>query len=231
MLCLVCKTEIARKNKKYCSPTCYYINHRGFKHTDASRRNMSLAQQKNRRGKNIKCGNCNKIFYVPKKRLNETKYCSKDCYILFISGRPRLKSRKRVDKVCKSCNKNYWVILARNNISNYCSKNCKNIGQSKLLSGKNNPNWHNGIYTKKYGLGWNKLLRAKIRLRDNNTCLNCKKNNIISEIHHIDYNKNNNRELNLATLCKSCHSKTNFNRGCWIKYFKKIMIKKYGESI
>ena len=38
--------------------------------------------------------------------------------------------------------------------------------------------------------------------------------------HHIDYDFKNNTIENLATLCISCHSKTNTDRDSWIKYFK-----------
>ena len=34
----------------------------------------------------------------------------------------------------------------------------------------------------------------------------------ILAIHHIDYNKKNNKEENLITLCRSCNVKVNFNR-------------------
>jgi hypothetical protein len=46
-------------------------------------------------------------------------------------------------------------------------------------------------------------------------------------VHHIDYDKKNNDERNLITLCISCHSKTNANREYWIEYLKPIMEKKY----
>jgi len=45
-------------------------------------------------------------------------------------------------------------------------------------------------------------------------------------VHHIDYNKQNCDDFNLITLCKSCHSKTGFNREYWIEYFNDIMEEK-----
>ena len=41
-------------------------------------------------------------------------------------------------------------------------------------------------------------------------------------IHHIDYNKLNNDEDNLISLCRKCHLKTNkkINRNYYYKYFK-----------
>ena len=43
--------------------------------------------------------------------------------------------------------------------------------------------------------------------------------------HHIDYDKNNNGLSNLITLCKSCHSKTNYSRADWTKYYKERVSK------
>ena len=39
-------------------------------------------------------------------------------------------------------------------------------------------------------------------------------------VHHIDYDKKNNNENNLISLCCSCHAQTNFKREDWQEYFK-----------
>ena len=39
-------------------------------------------------------------------------------------------------------------------------------------------------------------------------------------VHHIDYDKENNEDWNLMTLCNCCHMKTNFNREYWKNLFK-----------
>ena len=72
-----------------------------------------------------------------------------------------------------------------------------------------------------YSLDWNNELKTKIRERDNYTCQICKVNG--KGIHHIDYNKQNCKESNLITLCRSCHSKTNTNREYWISHFYQII--------
>jgi len=63
----------------------------------------------------------------------------------------------------------------------------------------------------------------EIRVRDNFTCQICKvpelEFNRRLDIHHKDYNKKNNTEINLVALCQSCHLKTNFNREYWLNYF------------
>ncbi len=41
------------------------------------------------------------------------------------------------------------------------------------------------------------------------------------EVHHIDYNKQNNNINNLITLCHPCNVRANFNRNYWQEYYKK----------
>ena len=60
-----------------------------------------------------------------------------------------------------------------------------------------------------------------VRQRDEFKCQECGKEqwqlrfkfNKKLDVHHIDYNPENNNYRNLITLCRSCHIKTNFNRG------------------
>jgi len=79
-----------------------------------------------------------------------------------------------------------------------------------------------------YPLEFNNSLKEKIRDRDNHECQKChiKEKNLDRElnVHHIDYNKENCEEENLISLCQSCHTKSNFNREEWIKYFKEDLI-------
>ena len=97
--------------------------------------------------------------------------------------------------------------------------------------GENNPNWNNGSSFEPYGLGFNSELKNYIRWMDNFACQQCG----ISQtdlgynlcIHHIDFNKQNNQTNNLISLCRTCHSQTNFNRENWTNYFQN----KIGEII
>ena len=41
-----------------------------------------------------------------------------------------------------------------------------------------------------------------------------------NDVHHIDYDKNNNQESNLITLCHKCNLKINKNRVYWSNYFQ-----------
>jgi len=95
---------------------------------------------------------------------------------------------------------------------------------SKLVGGENNGNWQGGKSFEIYPQAFSKSLKERIRTKDNHTCQECKfiENQLEKKlhIHHIDYNKQNNDENNLISLCNSCHAQTNFKRKDWTKYLK-----------
>ena len=107
-----------------------------------------------------------------------------------------------------------------------------------VAKGENNPmygktgekhyNWQNGISFEPYGIEFNKELKQQILERDNWQCQdpNCNHLSQRLDVHHIDYNKKNNNPENLIVLCKSCHTKTNFNRQYWTEFYQNIMANK-----
>jgi len=90
--------------------------------------------------------------------------------------------------------------------------------------GDKHPNWRGGTSNEPYGYDFTNRLTKIIRKRDNFTCQECKHTEkelgYSLHIHHIDYNKKNNNQDNLISLCKSCHAQTNFKRENWIDYYK-----------
>ncbi len=78
-----------------------------------------------------------------------------------------------------------------------------------------------------YSVDWTKTLRRSIRERDNYVCQLCGKlqSDKAFDVHHIDYDKKNCNPMNLVTLCRKCHIKTNFNRNRWIQYFNNLLDK------
>jgi len=107
----------------------------------------------------------------------------------------------------------------------------------KLMGGlhrwvKNNhyPNWKGGISFDPYPPEFNDRLKYKIRKRDNFTCqfpgCQTKENGRAHDCHHINYQKNDNEETNLITLCYKCHMKTNGNRDYWMNYFQEYLSNK-----
>ena len=69
-----------------------------------------------------------------------------------------------------------------------------------------------------YGLDYTKELRLKILEDDEYLCQMCGSEQGLC-IHHIDYDKKHNTRLNLITLCRPCHGKTNYRRTFWIAFF------------
>lgn len=80
-----------------------------------------------------------------------------------------------------------------------------------------NPGWKGGIYVNNYSVDWTKTLKRSICERDDYICQICSRYGYV--VHHIDYNKENCNPVNLITLCRNCHSKTNHHRDYWINYF------------
>ncbi|OGZ18929.1 MAG: hypothetical protein A2175_02240 [Candidatus Nealsonbacteria bacterium RBG_13_42_11] len=94
---------------------------------------------------------------------------------------------------------------------------------------ENNSNWQGGKSFELYGIDWTKTLKNLVRKRDNHVCCLCGKpqEDISHDVHHIDYDKKNCNLVNLVTLCRTRHLKTNKNKKYWIKYFQdKIYIPK-----
>ena len=94
--------------------------------------------------------------------------------------------------------------------------------------GENHPNWKNGIGKLPYPFEFTKQLKESIRERDNHICQLCGKteqeNGRKLDVHHIDYNKDNLDWFNLISLCRSCHTKTSWNREYWIEKFVGVLI-------
>jgi 5-methylcytosine-specific restriction endonuclease McrA len=88
------------------------------------------------------------------------------------------------------------------------------------------PGWKGGKSFEPYPLGWNRTFKEQIRYRDGYKCQVCGKPEVENDrkldVHHIDYNKENIKESNLISLCRSCHMKTNGERKKWIEYLEEV---------
>lgn len=91
------------------------------------------------------------------------------------------------------------------------------------ISGEKSHLWNGGTSYEDYAIEWTNRLKLSIRERDNFTCQVCGKieEERSHDVHHIDYNKKNCSNLNLVTLCRKCHMRTNFKREAWIRFFNK----------
>ncbi len=138
-----------------------------------------------------------------------------------LKGQP---SKKRGSILPEYLKKQISETLKRKGIKPPSQQGSKNpavsIANSKRI-GEKHPMWSYGKSNLPYSLDWTNSLRISIRERDKYTCQLCgeKQGDISFSVHHIDYNKQNCNPNNLITLCRPCHTKTNFNRERWYKYF------------
>ena len=97
----------------------------------------------------------------------------------------------------------------------------KKIASERI--GEKSANWNGGLSFLPYLPAFNAKLKLFIRNRDNFTCQLCfvKECDYFQKlsVNHIDYDKTNNSESNLITLCRSCNAKVNFQREKWTKFF------------
>ena len=232
IICKQCKKEFENyksNHRKFCCKKC------------SDKYQKGKPGNRKRNGIYKKCLNCGKEFYLPKWRMKRNispKYCSRKCADKKRNGM-MITSEVRN---CKICGKEFKVMqsMLKNGRGKYCSMKCYHLDQErvKFLKGhipwnkglkgyqalEKHPNWLGGKSFEPYGIEFNNRLKEKIRKRDNYTCQEC---GYTQEqlryklcVHHIDYNKQNNNLDNLITLCRSCHTKTNFRRKDWIDYFK-----------
>ncbi len=209
---IIRKYDVTSGRIKSCKCLCEYVNKNrkgkrngmfGKNHTEKTKKKMS----KFKIGKYIGKDN---PFYGEKHTLKTIEKISGKNHHMF--GRTHTKeARRKISEAHKGKKRKPFTDEHRKNLS----KNHANI------CGENHPNWLDGKSFEPYGLEFNNQLKRKILERDNNICQECgKKTKRKLDVHHIDYNKRNNKENNLISLCKSCHSKTNFKRRDWTKYFK-----------
>ena len=98
------------------------------------------------------------------------------------------------------------------------------------MSGTLSPVWNGGTSFFSYGPEFSFQLRKEIRDRDSHTCQLCGTHESECDtklhVHHIDYNKKNCSEVNLISLCRTCHIPTKTNRQYWEEYFTNLIISK-----
>ena len=123
------------------------------------------------------------------------------------------KLKERIKIKCKECGKDFEVLpyIAKRG-RKFCSKKCANTNKGKKFNGKNHPFWKGG--RKDYrGSNWHTKRKIALK-RDDYTCQKCGKKKDLVVHHIVAYEDNGSNELeNLLTLCRSCHSKTEWQNG------------------
>jgi hypothetical protein len=101
------------------------------------------------------------------------------------------------------------------------------LKMSEQRKADKNANWRGGIGRLPYAYEFNTQLKEQIRQRDGYRCQQCfRHQNELKDklsVHHIDFNKKNNNPTNLISLCRNCHSQTNFSREDWSNYFNNLL--------
>lgn len=155
------------------------------------------------------CVDCNKIITRQAIRCSS---CAKKEFMQRVWS----KRKRKLIKFCLDCKK----ILLNNRSTRCCD--CFR----KFQRGINHPNYIDGRKLNPYPLDFWKI-RETIKNRDGYICQNC---GMTEEehltilgygvtVHHIDYNKTNNSNTNLITLCLWCNIRANKNRDYWLKYY------------
>lgn len=177
------------------------------------------------------CPTCGTVFDPP---MDCQIYCSRDCVDHKKYKGSESKLHNRVETKCFVCGSSMMVIpyYVKNNMHKLCSKECVSIFQRERMLGEKSPFWNGGKYLDIYPSDFSKKLKNKIRERDGFHCQKCgiEQSLLVGSdgreysliIHHIDYNKHNCDELNLISLCRSCHAQTNFDRKDWENYYKEL---------
>lgn len=181
----------------------------------------------------IACEHCGKIFraYPYQHKKGKGRFCSNEC---------RNAARKTNFVVrCRVCGEEFRVFpyQYRSGLAKYCSRKCSdkhNIGSKAteetrlkmMASARRGPahhSWKGGTARERYPKEFNEILKDKIREYYHYACQECDKTEdmlmVRLHIHHIDYDKTNNKIENLIPLCNSCHSKTNGDREYWAKRY------------
>jgi len=97
---------------------------------------------------------------------------------------------------------------------------------SIALSGDKCHLWNGGTSFEPYAPGFNDNKKNEIKDLYGGMCVVCFKDRRsgVLAVHHIDYDKKNNDELNLVPVhLLGCHSRTNVNRDFWKIYFRDIV--------
>lgn len=167
-----------------------------------------------------------KFCYLCKKPLDKrnTLGCCAEC----MSSNPSL--QPMYGKIMKDCKGLPHCKKCSKKLVNYYSKLCHSCENKRRYNlgimnnqGKNNGQFIDGLDKREYPKEFNTELRLSIFKKDSYTCQKCgiyPCNDLT--VHHIDYNKNNNKKSNLITLCRKCNSIVNSNRDYWYAYFTYI---------
>jgi len=208
-ICKNCSSEFEcypSDNKKFCSYKCRNESYIGKKASDETKNKMKIK----RNGKKPALGKHWKLSDKTKQKISLAQSGNKGYW--YGKKRPHTEETKR-------------KIGLANAISNKGKKQSLETIAKRIKRGEKHYNWKGGKSFEPYSVDWTQTLKRSIRERDKYVCQLCglPQGDRVHNVHHIDYDKENCDPKNLVTLCQSCHSKTNFNRIYWIRYFNNLL--------
>jgi hypothetical protein len=156
---------------------------------------------KQKKGIDINCKCCDKLFYVPSYRSKTAKFCSIDCQ----NHKQYNKSKHK----CKQCNKEFEDSPSRIGKRVFCSQDCYSENQRIYKDTKLKRKAQKILVENKRGINWSANNRKYVFALKPKKCEKCgyDEYDFCLDIHHIDMNANNNNINNLAVLCVICHKK------------------------
>lgn len=143
------------------------------------------------------CVVCKKEFYVPKYRIEKSKYCSVEC-----QNHGQYESIK---KICLSCGKEFYVSNSRVN-KKYCSDLCKQKSNYNIKEMRKKQKVCVKVSRKN---ATSYMVRKFAFLHKPKKCEICgyDEYDFNLDVHHYDENPLNNDLSNLKVLCVMCHRK------------------------
>jgi len=123
-------------NSKFCGRDCYAEYRRGnFTGTDHWQSN----------GGYVECENCGDEYYVPKSKLDTTRFCSGECQ-REVALRPKRGEenpmyKPPVEIECEWCNSKFEVNPSDAEDRRFCDIDCKTDWFSDYITGENHPNY------------------------------------------------------------------------------------------
>lgn len=157
------------------------------------------------------CHSCGKIFSRKRSEVNRTmyQYCSPECYTTLSRG-PNHPRYQALFDTCGWCNQIIQIKGNQVGQRNFCSRPCANAAHSEYISGTNNPRYIDGGGTSRYSKEFRDVA-ILVRNRHGHQCVLCQRSRIENgqelDVHHINYDKQDNRPGNLVALCRWCHGK------------------------
>lgn len=179
----------------------------GRKHSDETKLKMSLV----RKGKSKSPEHSRKIGESQKGK------------IISEETRARISKSKTGKKMSEE---------SRRNISNG-KLGIKRPDVSIRLRGENCHLWRGGVSFEPYCIKFSREFKERVRAFFGYCCVECgvHQTNERLHVHHVHFNKMaccDSTSPYFVSLCRSCHSKTNFDRDYWKEHFIEIINNYYG---